>query len=292
MHNYLWLVLALVSAFSLATSDALLKKALKRHNEYIIGWLRLVTAMPFLLGALYFTQPPKIEPNFYYAFGWAIPIEMAALVLYVKALKVSPMSLTLPFLALSPVFLIFTSYILLGEKVSTIGITGIIMIAAGSYVLNLSEFKNGILEPILAIKKERGSIYIIITAFLYSISASFGKMGVDNSSSIFFGATFFIGLGICMTPLALIHGKAEIAEIFKNGAVKSSILPGFFYALMIMGHMLSVSMVNVAYTISVKRLSLLIGVLYGWLFFKETGIRERLAGTFLMLAGVIIIAIF
>ncbi len=292
MHNYLWLVLALVSAFSLATSDALLKKALKRHNEYIIGWLRLVTAMPFLLGALYFTQPPKIEPNFYYAFGWAIPIEMAALVLYVKALKVSPMSLTLPFLALSPVFLIFTSYILLGEKVSTIGITGIIMIAAGSYVLNLSEFKNGILEPILAIKKERGSIYIIITAFLYSISASFGKMGVDNSSSIFFGATFFIGLGICMTPLALIRGKAEIAEIFKNGAVKNSILPGFFYALMIMGHMLSVSMVNVAYTISVKRLSLLIGVLYGWLFFKETGIRERLAGTFLMLAGVIIIAIF
>ncbi|MEZ7893008.1 MAG: EamA family transporter [Candidatus Wallbacteria bacterium] len=292
MHNYLWLVLALVSAFSLATSDALLKKALKRHNEYIIGWLRLVTAMPFLLGALYFTQPPKIAPNFYYAFGWAIPIEMAALVLYVKALKVSPMSLTLPFLALSPVFLIFTSYILLGEKVSTIGITGIIMIAAGSYVLNLSEFKNGILEPILAIKKERGSIYIIITAFLYSISASFGKMGVDNSSSIFFGATFFIGLGICMTPLALIRGKAEIAEIFKNGAVKNSILPGFFYALMIMGHMLSVSMVNVAYTISVKRLSLLIGVLYGWLFFKETGIRERLAGTFLMLAGVIIIAIF
>lgn len=292
MHNHLWLILALVSAFSLATSDALLKKALKQHNEYIIGWLRLITATPFLLLSLYFIKIPAIGPDFYYAFGWAIPIEMTALILYVKALKQSPMSLTLPFLALSPVFLIFTSYILLGEKVSAVGIVGIILIAAGSYVLNLSEFKNGIMEPILAIKKERGSIYIIITALLYSISASFGKMGVDNSSSIFFGATFFIGLGICMTPIALIQGKSEIAAIFKNGAFKNSILPGFFYALMIMSHMLSVSMVNVAYTISVKRLSLLIGVFYGWLFFKETGIRERLAGTFLMLAGVVIIAIF
>jgi uncharacterized membrane protein len=44
--------------------------------------------------------------------------------------------------------------------------------------------------------------------------------------------------------------------------------------------------------ISIKRLSLLIGVFYGWMFFKEKEIRERLIGAALMLAGFVMIIHF
>jgi uncharacterized membrane protein len=44
--------------------------------------------------------------------------------------------------------------------------------------------------------------------------------------------------------------------------------------------------------LSVKRTSLIFGVLYGWLLFKEGNIRERLLGTVVMLAGVVLIAMF
>jgi drug/metabolite transporter (DMT)-like permease len=41
--------------------------------------------------------------------------------------------------------------------------------------------------------------------------------------------------------------------------------------------------------ISLKRMSLIIGVIYGYIFFKERHIRERLAGASLMLAGFVMI---
>ncbi|MBT9538054.1 MAG: EamA/RhaT family transporter, partial [Nitrospirae bacterium] len=36
----MWVVFALISAFTLATSDALTKKALKDSNEYLVAWFR------------------------------------------------------------------------------------------------------------------------------------------------------------------------------------------------------------------------------------------------------------
>lgn len=43
--------------------------------------------------------------------------------------------------------------------------------------------------------------------------------------------------------------------------------------------------------IAVKRLSLFFGVAFGGIFFHEEHIRQRLAGSLLMFAGVVLIAI-
>jgi uncharacterized membrane protein len=41
----------------------------------------------------------------------------------------------------------------------------------------------------------------------------------------------------------------------------------------------------VPYVISIKNTSVLMSVLFGWLIFREEGIRERLAGTAMMVLG-------
>ena len=56
--------------------------------------------------------------------------------------------------------------------------------------------------------------------------------------------------------------------------------------------MLAISMTNVAYMISLKRTSLLFGVLYGALWFKEEKIAERLMGAIIMILGVFLIGWF
>jgi len=56
--------------------------------------------------------------------------------------------------------------------------------------------------------------------------------------------------------------------------------------------MIAISLTQVAYMISIKRLSLLMGVLFGYLFFKETNIRERFVGTLLMIIGFALIVLF
>jgi len=58
---------------------------------------------------------------------------------------------------------------------------------------------------------------------------------------------------------------------------------------MIASHMVAISLAKVAYVISIKRMSLIIGVLYGYLFFKEEKIRDRLFGAFLMFIGFVLV---
>lgn len=287
--SYSWVVLALISAFTLATSDALTKKALENRNEYLVAWFRLFFTLPIFLIIWFFIPAPSLDKEFFKAFFIALPIEIITIVLYIKALKVSPLSLTLPFLALTPVFLIFISYFIVGEKVSFRGGAGILLIASGSYVLNISEIKKGIFEPFRAITKEKGSILMICVALFYSITSSYGKLAIEHSSPLFFAVTYFIALTIFFAPIALWMGRNELKGFVAAKQFNNLILPGIFYAVMAASHMLAMKLTKVAYMISVKRLSLIIGIIYGYILFKEKNIEERFLGAILMFIGFVMV---
>ena len=286
-----WLPITLLCAFSLATSDALAKRALDRHNEYVIVWLRLVLAAPLLLATLCFIPMPRPAPEFYRAFLLALPLEAVASLLYIRALKLSPMSLTLPFLALTPVFLLVVPFLLLGERISPAGAGGVLLIATGTYVLNLGAAKKGLLEPLRAVLREKGVLYMVGVALIFSVTSTLGKQAVAASSPVFFAALYFPALALVLTPVALRQGRAEVRGMLRSGVLKAALWPALFYAVMVLAHMTAISMTQVAYMISVKRLSLLLGVLYGHFLFGEEGAGRRVPGTVLMLGGVALITL-
>jgi len=287
--SLIWFPLALLCALSLATSDALTKKALSGHDEVLILWLRFAVALPFLLATLTVIPMPDLAPGFWPSVLTALPLEMLAAVLYIRALKVSPLGLTLPFLAFTPVFLLVIPWLLLGEQVAPAGGAGILCIAAGSYTLNLKEVRQGFLAPLRAIRREPGSRLMIVVAFIYSFTSTLGKKAISCSSPLFFAALYFSLLVIAFAPIALWRGWRELARHSRRETLCAALLPGISYAVSIATHMLALSLTNVAYMISVKRLSLLFGVIYGHFLFREPEIRERLLGTVLMLAGVALI---
>jgi drug/metabolite transporter (DMT)-like permease len=86
----LWFPITLLCAASLATSDALTKKALAaRHNEYIIAWFRLLLMLPPLLLLLLATPVPIFGPEFVPTLLSALLLELMAVILYFKALKLT-----------------------------------------------------------------------------------------------------------------------------------------------------------------------------------------------------------
>lgn len=287
--THLWVLLSLLCAFSLATSDALAKRALEGSNEYLVAWLRLIFTLPLLLMVWFCLPMPPLDKEFYEAFLIALPVELVTVVLYIKALKASPLSLTMPFLAITPVALIIVSYVVLGEQVSLPGGAGILLIAAGSYVLNIGRTKEGILAPFRAIARERGSVLMIRVAVMYSITSSFGKMAIEHSSPLFFGVTYFVALTVLFTPIGLWKARSDW-RLFPWGrnAVKLGIA-GLLYGIMVLAQMTAMNITNVAYMISLKRVSLLISVVYGYLFFREGNMKERFTGAFLMFAGFVLV---
>jgi drug/metabolite transporter (DMT)-like permease len=284
-----WVFLSLICAFALATSDALTKRALVRSNEYLAAWFRLVFSLPLILLIWTVVPTPKLDPAFYSAFILSLPLEIAAMILYVKALKISPLSLTLPFLSLTPVLLIVVSYIILGEKVSLQGSIGIVVLAAGGYTLHLHEIRNGLWMPFKAIRREKGSLLMIAVAIIYSVTASLGKMAIEHSAPLFFGVTYFCAVTVLFAPIAFWMGRHEMKQFIFTGQYKRLFFPGLFYSIMIASHMTALNLTKVAYMISVKRISLVIGVFYGYFLFREMNIGERVLGALLMLTGFILI---
>jgi len=279
-----WFLYALLCAFFLATSDVFAKKALREVDEYVVAWGRLIWSAPFILCIFPFAQVPVITTKFWWAVIILLPVEITALIMYTKAIKLSPLSITTPFLGLTPVFLIGTSFLILGELPDKSGFLGILLVTWGAYMLNIRDAKTGLLGPLRAVAKERGSALMVFVALIYSITSILGKIASQNSSPLFFSMAYVVVVPLVLFPVVYAHSSWRgIRQAFRK---PSFILLGFFYGLSILCHMQAIVLTEVPYMISVKRSSLLFSIFYGRLIFKEERFLERAGGGLLILAGI------
>ncbi len=209
--------------------------------------------------------------------------------LYIQALSRSDLSIALPFMTLTPLFLLVTSPIIVGEYPTPLDVLGIIIIVVGSYSLNLKEKRNGYLAPFKGLLKQQGSKLMLTAAVINSIKSNIDKVGVQNSSPIFWAIVMNTFLATGMGVIMLYKSKIKLNQIPKNLV---SIVPiGFFQAGVILCQMTALEMTFVSNIIAVKRMSVLISVILGCLIFKEPGIQERAVGAAIMVLGVLLISL-
>lgn len=286
-----WIFFSLLSAFFQATTDAFSKKVLKDNCDvYLVGWARWGFAVPFLLTILFFIHIPTLDQIFWFNVFLLIPLEITALILYIKALKLSPLSLTIPFLSFTPVFLIFTSFLMLGEQPDISGLLGILLVALGGYLLNFHTISLGVLEPLRCITKEKGCLLMMGVALIYSITSNLGKAAIQHSSPAFFAVFYLTLLSLIVTPIAWFKNRGTFLKGLSN--LKYFLLMGLSCALMFVFHTLAINLIQVPYMISLKRTSTLLSIVFGRLYFNETYTKERLVGSIIMLAGVLLITLF
>jgi len=283
--------LSLLAAAGLATSDALTKRFFSGRPAYEMGLIRLVYTVPWLLAASLFVPPVHTDAVFWTCVLGALPLEVLALLCYMKALKVSPLSLSLPFLAFTPGFIILTGWLILGETLSGAGLGGIFLIIAGSYCLNLSSRKQGALQPLLAALREPGSRLMLLVSFIYAFTSTLGKLAILHSSPGYFGIVYYLILTAVMFAGLAFTGKRP-GRVLRTGFPGMALALGATVAVTIFSHMLAISLTQAAYMIALKRTSLIIGVLYGAWWFREEKIAERLTGALLMVAGAVLIGLF
>jgi drug/metabolite transporter (DMT)-like permease len=276
------------SAFFAAATDALSKQALGRHSPFVIAWVTLAYSAPFLLPFLCFIPIPHLDWTFWATMALLLPLEACALILYMKALQISPLSLTIPFLSFTPAFTVLTSFVLLGEKPEASGIAGICLLVLGAYLLNVQTSGKGILQPLRAILLERGSLLMMLVAFIYSITSALGKVAIHHSSPLFMGVFYLPLISLALLPFAVRRGM-RFSTLRSGGPL--FLLIGVSQALMALCHFKAMSVILVSYMISVKRSSVLLSVIYGGVLFREAHLKERLAASLLMVLGVALIVL-
>lgn len=286
----IWFLLAASTAFFESIKDALSKKSLQTSDEFVVAWaLSFFTAL-FLLPLLFFLEVPVLGSQFGLALLVGATINTVSAILYIKAIKSSDLSITLPMIAFTPIFMIFTSPIIVGEWPSGFDCLGILFIVTGAYLLNLKEKSRGYLAPFKALMREKGPKLMLGVAFLWSISGNFDKVGVENSSPIFWAFSVFALISVLLLPVLLYKSRNPVQKIFKALPILG--LMGFTYAIAVFCQMQALTLTLVVQVIAIKRTSVLMGVLWGKLFFNEKGLRERMSGSVTMILGVILMTLF
>ena len=245
---------------------------------------------PLAAAALFFVDIPEIRPGFYPAMAWVLPLTTVGFILHYRAVSLSPLSLTLPFLSFTPAFVLFTGRLILGEKLSSPGVAGILLIVTGGYVINLDSVRSGWLGPIRAIRREPGSALMLLVAAIYALTSVGGKVILMTSSPLFGAMAQFVLYGVLISLLLIAGGKARLQVILSRPLLGFG--SGLCLFAEIICHNLAISMVNAAYMIAIKRTAGIFSVVYGKLLFRESGFRYRLLGTVIMCAGAAVIALW
>lgn len=285
-----WLLLSLVCAFSVASADAATKKFLSDYAPRDIVIVRFVFS-GLLLSPLLALQPwPHLPAAFWYWVCAMVPVEILAMWLYMSAIRSSPLGHTLPYLAFTPVFVALTGYLLLGERVTALGLQGILLVVCGAYLLNLEHASRLKLwwAPFRAIVHEKGSRLMLAVAALYSLTSVMGKGALQYVSPVFFAPFYFCVLAVVTAAVFCVRGP-KLSQVLWRRPVWHLVIGGIM-AVMIVTHLAAIQLVEVAYMIAVKRTSLLFGIAYGAVLFGESYLPRHLLAGMLMIAGVILIA--
>ena len=285
--THLWLVLSLLTAIVAATQDACAKKFFSHLSHYEMTSYPMFYAIPMFLTALFFIDVPSLDKEFYINFIIGIPLNGFCFLFYNKAIKISPLSLTVPYLAFTPTFIIGTGYLFLNEVPNIYGILGIFTTCIGGYILNIDINNYGFFEPFKAIFKETGSWIMLVLSFLFSFAAVIGKVAILHSSPLFFSVSFFLSLNLFVIITFFLTGKIQLKTFAKMPV--AGLFTGLFYFVHVICHGYAIVLTKAAYMISVKRLSILISIIYGGIIFNEKNIAIRFCGGLLMLSGAVLI---
>ena len=225
--NTLAILLVVLSALVHASWNFLSKKS---KNKLVFNWyivlFGVIIYLPFFI---YFFIKEKFLIN-----GWIFIILSAIFhVIYFyflgKSYGEGNLSLTYPIARSSPLFVPILAVMLIKERVSLVGISGIIIIIIGIYMLHLKSLNiKSFLEP-MKYFKEKATIFALLTALFSAFYSINDKMGVKLVSPFLYIYLTWVLITIFYLPI-IYSNKRDLREEWKLNW-KTILLAGFLVIL-------------------------------------------------------------
>lgn len=283
-------LLAFGTAISEALKDITSKYNLHHIDEYTAAFsMHLVQTLLLLPLILYFGFE-AMSSRFLWALLASSFLQLGVILLYFKAIKRSELSVTVPLITLTPLFMLLTSPIIIGEFPSGLGVVGIVLIVAGTYISNISEDPKKIFAPFVSLIRNQGSRYMLLVAFIWSITANLDKIGVEETSPIYWAFTKDFVILLYLIPILAVKSKKPLLQI--RNRKWPLLMVGFFKSTSVVTQMFAIQFILVPYVISIKRASSIFIILFAFLYMNERkNFRNRMIGILIILLGLGVIAI-
>lgn len=296
----IWQVFAASCSLSYATQNLVVKALTRRRvSSTNILWYLFAAAVPVLLLFYLTLADPTIEPLFPVYLVSGVSLNLFAFYGYVRALELTDVSLVSPLLSLSPLFMLFTSWLMVDEIPDLLGLLGVISIVLGTYFLSRSKGGSG-LDPFRKLVADPGVRWALTVSLVWSVTANFDKLAVQTSTPLTYSFWFHVLFAIAFTPIFLFLRRGENPSGSSEGTtdpdapeymgywiVLGLLAGGFLQAVMSATQMVAVVRTKVTYVIAIKRAGMLVSVLGGGILFDEKDTARRFLASILVFAGLI-----
>lgn len=279
------LVLVVACSFAWSGLDLLRKLLVEKMAPLPLLFYMTAGMLPFFGAWAWIDGGGRIEPSYLWPAAASVVLNIVANLAFFEAVRVSPLSLTIPFLSFTPVFAALIAMPLLGEVPGPLQMAGILLVVGGAFLLT----SGGGMRPgkvWRAFLEEKGSPLMMLVALLWGATITFDKLAVERSSWPLHAVVLSAGIGLAtLGMLALRRRLGELAHARRVPWVLTAALLVGAVALAL--QLVAIQIVWVSLVETLKRgIGNTLAVILGRAVFAEPLTGVKVAAVLLMAVGV------
>ena len=284
----MWVFFALGSALAQVLRNMAMKRLGHALDETINVYGRFALILPFTGVAVLVRGAPEVGQGFWPVAGAFAVSQIIATLSLSRALKLSDISLVTTLWKLSLIFLVVWGFFTLGEEPTALGLTGILLSAAGVYLLNISGARVSLWAPLLALVQDRGQLWTLVSAMFFAPSVILIKQ-LSLLSDPYFASFMGYAVGTALlTPYVVYRSGKHFCSVGKYWMDFAGM--GLFASLATVLSATAYTMTLSSYAESVKQVEILLALAIGHLVFHEGArVRAIWPGSLVMLIGVVMV---
>lgn len=222
--------------------------------------------------------------------GLGLALQLVANVLFLAAVRASPLSLTIPFLALTPVFATVGGALILGELPAAQQLAGVGLVVLGALILGSSGDTEGRRVRLLRVfVEERGAPMMTGVALCWGVTMILDKQALAHAAVPIHALVQL--LGITAFALAYLGARGRLRELAVGREQWLTIgLASVTGALAFAFQLVAIQALLVSVLETIKRaIGLVSAVVLGKLVFREAITPAKLAAVSFMVVGVVLV---
>ncbi|MCA9668719.1 MAG: EamA family transporter [Myxococcales bacterium] len=285
----IWLIAA--SSLAWAGFDATRKQLARETPAALSLSAALVTSqVPAFVGYGLLASSRRIAIGYWLPGLVAAALNVVANLAFIEAVVVAPLSLTVPYLSLTPVLTALAAFVMLGERPRALQIAGIAAVVAGAGLLawrgaSQTQARAGG-DPLDPAKVRRGRWLMISVAALWAINGPVDKLAIRHAPPEMHAAVQSTVVALGLLLLAALRGQLRATG--QRLARPLGLLPSaLFAAAALITQLHAIQSALVGLFDAIKRAVGLVGALInGRLFFGEPIGWAKVIAALVMAGGV------
>jgi drug/metabolite transporter (DMT)-like permease len=210
------------------------------------------------------------------------------------SMKNLELSEALPLLAVSPALVAVLAFIFIGDNLRLGDWAGVLLIVAGTYILEIKKGTFEIFAPFKNIFRSTKYVYVLTAVVLFTVTSLMDRILLKGYKLPPYTFMAYQQLFYALIFIVIVLAKRKNLILpFKN--ISRDIwllilLVGVFTVIYRFTQIAAVKLAPVALVLAIKRLSVLIAIIIGGKLFKEKNLVKRLIAALIILAGITLLA--